>query len=214
MECTVAAHENTAQIFRNRSNTFKAQTGTSGADWEQLGGLGSIRWAAPDLSFTDRLTLFWGETSINLENHPGPQPGAIWLAAPEAQVIFVGDLLTPNQPPFLATADIPAWMDALDLLSGPQYADFQIVGGRSGLVPVEAIFQQKEILSVIQDHLTRLQNQAAPVEEIEGIIPVVMEMLDVPGSHVEQYQQRLRWGLTHAYNCACQAELADGSSVE
>src|SRR5688500_18740958 len=34
MDCTVIAHEKTAQAFRNRPNTFKAQGDETGANWE------------------------------------------------------------------------------------------------------------------------------------------------------------------------------------
>jgi hypothetical protein len=44
MDCTIVAHEKTAQVFRSRPNTFKAQGEETGADWESIAGLGNIRW--------------------------------------------------------------------------------------------------------------------------------------------------------------------------
>ena len=40
MDCTVIAHEKTAQAFHNRPNTFKAQGDETGANWEAIPGLG------------------------------------------------------------------------------------------------------------------------------------------------------------------------------
>src|SRR5512137_766112 len=36
MDCSVIAHETTAQVFRSRPNTFKAQGDETGADWERI----------------------------------------------------------------------------------------------------------------------------------------------------------------------------------
>ncbi|MEK7259881.1 MAG: quinolinate synthase NadA, partial [Pseudomonadota bacterium] len=38
MDCTVIAHEKTAQAFRNRPNTFKAQGDETGSNWEAIPG--------------------------------------------------------------------------------------------------------------------------------------------------------------------------------
>ena len=93
MDCTVIAHEKTAFAFRNRPNTFKAQGDETGANWEAIPGLGSVRWAPPEISFVDQLSLHWGETPILLESHPGPTKGAIWAILPEQKIIFVGDAI-------------------------------------------------------------------------------------------------------------------------
>ena len=89
MDCTVIAHEKTAQAFRNRPNTFKAQGDETGANWEAIPGLGSVRWAPPEISFVDKVTIHWSDTPILLESRPGPSSGAIWVTLPEEKVIFI-----------------------------------------------------------------------------------------------------------------------------
>ena len=79
MDCTVIAHERTALAFRNRPNTFKAQGDETGANWEAIPGLGSVRWAPPEISFSDQLSLHWGENPVCLEHHAGPTAGAMWV---------------------------------------------------------------------------------------------------------------------------------------
>jgi hypothetical protein len=77
MDSTVIAHEKTAQIFRSRPNIFKAQGDETGADWEAIPGLGSVRWAPPEISFAEQMTLYWSESPVKLEYRPGPANGAI-----------------------------------------------------------------------------------------------------------------------------------------
>jgi len=70
MDCTVIAHEKTALIFRTRPSTFKAQGEETGADWEAIPGLGSVRWAPPEISFLDQMTLHWAASPVFLEHRP------------------------------------------------------------------------------------------------------------------------------------------------
>src|SRR5512144_13108 len=134
MDCTVIAHEKTAQAFHNRPNTFKAQGDETGANWESIPGLGSVRWAPPEISFVEKITIHWSDTPILLESRPGPASGAIWVTLPEEIVIFVGDAVAKNQPLFLSYADLPEWIETLEILQGPEYKGYTIVSSRGGLV--------------------------------------------------------------------------------
>ena len=116
MDCTFVAHEKTAYIFRTRPGTFKAQGEETGADWESIPGLGSVRWAPPEISFLDQLSLHWGDSPVLLEHRPGPSNGSIWVNLPEEKVLFIGDTVMKNQPPFLAGSNLKAWLESLSLL--------------------------------------------------------------------------------------------------
>jgi len=83
MDCIVIAHEKTANTFRTRPNTFKAQGEETGAEWESIPGLGSVRWVPPEISFLNQMTLHWGSSPILLEHHAGPTNGSIWVHLPE-----------------------------------------------------------------------------------------------------------------------------------
>lgn len=200
MECTVLAHDKTSQIFRNRPTTFKAQGMETGAEWEQVNGLGSVRWAPPEMAFTERMVIHWGDTPLVMEYHPGPNPGAIWVIQHEARVMFIGDAVIPNQPPYLANADLPVWMDTLQLLLEPSYRDYLLVGGRTGLVPVEEVYKQLDYLRFIHEKLEEFAERKEPPEATEGLIPVFLEKIQYPAAREDMYAQRLRWGLTHYFN--------------
>ena len=133
MDCTVIAHEQTARAFQNRPNTFKAQGDETGANWEAIPGLGSVRWAPPEISFVSTMSLHWGDMPVILESHPGPTEGAIWVILPEEKVVFVGDAVLKGQPPFLAHADIPVWLEALDYLQGGNFKGYMVIGAGMAL---------------------------------------------------------------------------------
>jgi glyoxylase-like metal-dependent hydrolase (beta-lactamase superfamily II) len=198
MECTIVAHERTAETFRNRPNTFKAQGEETGADWESVVGLGSIRWAPPEISFTSRMSIEWSNYSVLLEHHSGPTAGASWVILPEAKIVFVGDLVVNNQPPFIASANLLEWLKTLDHLLD-SYKDYTIVSGRSGIVSYANAQTQRAQISSIHEQLEALaRNQAGP-DSVESLIPQLMAAIKTPPERQKHFFQRFSHGLRHYY---------------
>lgn len=198
MECTVVAHEKTALVFRSRPAAFKAQSIESGADWERITGLGSIRWSPPELTFSGTMQIHWDGEPVILESHPGPNPGAIWVLYPAARVAFLGDMVTPAQPPFLGSADLPAWLEALKLLLAPEFRGWSLVSGRSSkLVTADQVRKQIAYLEEVQARTAVLGENKNPPEALEAAVQALLAASSSPAASREQYTQRLRWGLTH-----------------
>lgn len=198
MDCTIVAHERTAETFRNRPNTFKAQGDETGADWESVAGLGSVRWAPPEISFTSRMSIEWSNFPVVLEHHPGPTHGACWVILPEPKIIFIGDLVVKNQPPFLASANLPEWIKSLDYLS-LEFADYTIVSGRSGVISYEVVVAQRKMLGDLHTKLESFSKGATGAEEVEALIPVLSGTIKAPAERQKQYFQRLAYGLRHYF---------------
>jgi glyoxylase-like metal-dependent hydrolase (beta-lactamase superfamily II) len=200
LECPVVAHERTAQVFQNRPPTFKGQNMDVGAEWETCIDLGSARWAIPDMTFSDQLHFHWGDPDVSLEFHPGPAPGASWVVIPSAHVAFIGDAVVSGQPPFLADADIPAWLETLDLLLSAQFKTYVLISGRSGPVVIDDLRAQKNLLKKIDKKLNSLWEKNAPVEDVYRMVPALMDEYDVPARRRELYENRLSHGLARYYN--------------
>lgn len=198
LECTIIAHQKTAQVFHNRPNVFKGHSIESGAEWETYDDVIGTRWATPDITFTDRMVLHWGGPEILLEHHPGPTPGSIWVLSTQEEVAFVGDAVMSNQPPFLANADLQIWIEDLDLLL-KKYRNFSIFSGRGGLVKQEEIRAQQKYLKSILRGFERLAKRNAPPEATETLIPKLLSAMEFSPAFEEQYNQRLRAGLYQYY---------------
>jgi glyoxylase-like metal-dependent hydrolase (beta-lactamase superfamily II) len=199
MDCTVIAHEKTAQAFRNRPTTFKAQGDETGAEWEKIAGIGNVRWAPPEISFSESMSLEWGGMPIRLEHRPGPTTGAIWVTLPEERVVFVGDAVIKAQPPYLAHAGLPEWMNSLDQLLGDQYRGYSVISGRGGAVAVATIRSMRDWLAQLYEQIEKLaQKQAAP-EATETLIPALLSGFKAAASLQAQYARRLRYGLYRYY---------------
>lgn len=199
MDCTVIAHEKTAQAFRNRPTTFKAQGDETGANWESIPGLGSVRWAPPEISFVDTMTIHWGETPILLESRPGPSAGAIWVHLPEEKIVFIGDAVIKGQPPFLANADLPQWIETLKLLQESEFKGYTIISGRGGVVNQQVIRSQIEILKRIHDKIDKLGKKKPAVPATDKLADQIVKDFKAPAARQRQHLQRLKYGLHHYY---------------
>ncbi|NWF65292.1 MAG: MBL fold metallo-hydrolase [Chloroflexi bacterium] len=199
MDCTVIAHEKTAQIFRTRPSAFKAQGEETGADWESIPGLGSVRWAPPEISFLNQMSLHWGSSPVLLEHHPGPSHGAIWVHLPEEKVLFIGDAVMKNQPPFLAGSNLKAWLESLDLLLQPEFKGYTFISSRGGVVNTNTIKAQYDFLKHLNEKLSKSTSKKPNPAAIEKMIASLLTWFKAPSARQKQFAQRLRYGLLH-YN--------------
>lgn len=199
MDCTVIAHEKTANTFRTRPNTFKAQGEETGADWESIPGLGSVRWSPPEISFLDQMTLHWGDTPVVLEHHAGPSSGSIWVHLPEEKIVFVGDAVLKNQPPFFAGANLTDWITALNLLLSPDFKGYTIISSRGGVVTTNIVKTQLDFIKHVHDKLDKVAAKKANPAAIEKLVITLLTSFKAPAARQKQFAQRLRYGLLH-YN--------------
>lgn len=199
MESTIAGHEKMAQVFRTRPITFKTQGVETGAEWELYNGLGSIRWAPPEITFSESMQINWGDHPLVLEHHPGPASGAIWAVMSSLNVAFIGDAVVFDQPPFLGAADLPAWLQTLEILASPTYQNYLLINGRNGLVTQKHVRQLVDFLKEAQAMLKQLSDSRAGPADTASLVPVLLKFFDFSAHRTEQYTNRLKWGLAQCF---------------
>jgi glyoxylase-like metal-dependent hydrolase (beta-lactamase superfamily II) len=199
MDCTVIGHERMVESLRNRPISTKSQGIETGAEWELTEGLGGIRWASPELTFTERMQVYWSDQPLILESHPGPSPTAIWGIMPNDGIIFVGDMVTIKQPPFLAAADMDLWIESLKQLLENPYKNYLIVSGRGGLVTREDVKTQLAFLQDVQTRLAALAERKGSAEETDAIASKMLARFNVPADREAICSRRIRYGLRQYY---------------
>jgi hypothetical protein len=198
MESTILAHDAVFRQFEDRGAIFKSQIVESGDVWETCTGLSGIRWAAPNLAFSQETRIRWQDAEILLEYHPGPDDGAIWVSLPHEQVIFIGDLVTSSQPPFLSKADLVAWEESLDLLS-KKYKDYIMISSRDGVITDKEIKLMKKYISGVHKQLDRLSRRKSKPEDTEKFVEKQMGSFEFDPRFRNHYYQRLKYGLKHCF---------------
>jgi glyoxylase-like metal-dependent hydrolase (beta-lactamase superfamily II) len=211
METTIVTHVNTAEELKFRPSVFKGNSLVSGAEWEINEQVIGTRWIHPVITFNEQMLFHLDDFQIILEHHSGPSTGAIWAIIPSAKVVFIGDTVVPGQPPFLAQADIPAWIESLNLLS-KSYRNYIIVSGRGGPVPIETVRSQKTFLNKALKGLERLANRESPPEKTESLGKRLLKGFSIPPNRKTQYMNRLQHGLFHYYTRTYQIGKDNGSS--
>lgn len=199
MDCTVIAHEQVAQVFRDRPVSFKPQISNTGAEFEQHNCLGGVRWSVPEITFSERIEIHCDDHPVVLEHHPGPAQGATWVILPEQHIVFVGDAIVPNAPPFFNSADIPVWIDTLNILLSPAYKNYILISSRGGITTHQQIRDQLHYLERVHNELEKLTIRNAPPEDTEKLLPALMKHYKTPIEKQSQYHQRLAYGLYKYY---------------
>lgn len=198
LESTIIMQQRTAQVFRSRPSIFKGQNADTGSEWEFFDEVLGIRWMGADITFSQRIFLHYGSHEVVVEYHPGPSGGSSWVNIPSAKTLFVGDTVLRDQPPFLANADLPVWIEELNELS--KYArDYKIVSGRGGLVTKDDIHSQQKDLKKILRTLERLAKRNAPPNSVEGLVTNFLSDHSFPSKYKGQYTTRYMHGLFQYY---------------
>jgi hypothetical protein len=115
---------------------------------------------------------------------------------PAEQIVFVGDAVVPTAPPFLANADLGAWMQILTDLQKPEFRQFTIISGREGPITQNEVKNQQKNLEKIAKVIEKLNEKSSNQEEIEKAAHTILKGYETPKEKEQQYFLRLRYGLT------------------
>jgi len=200
MRCPIIAHDRTAQAIASRPSSSRPQVSRTGAAWESCQEITTIHWVQPEITFTNTMQIDWGDESIQLEYHPGPSRGSIWVILPQQNIAFVGDTVMPGQPPFLASAEINSWMESLELLKSRQFKDYSLICGRGILAAKEDILELQKFLKSAQKTLEKLSaTQATTTDAEESGMAMVEGFAYKNKAELELYRIRLAYGLSQYY---------------
>ena len=104
-----------------------------------------------------------------------------------------------GQPPFLAYADLPEWIESLKTLLEPEYKGFTIVSSRGGVVTPQVVRNQLDILKRIHDRVEKLGSKKSSPAAIDKLADQLLKDFKAPAARQKQYTHRLRYGLNQYY---------------
>jgi glyoxylase-like metal-dependent hydrolase (beta-lactamase superfamily II) len=200
IEFPILSHEQTAEAFQERTSIFKGHINETGEEWEHYPEVSGTRWERPSITFNHHMILHWGGPNIYIEHHPGPTSGASWVHIPSEKILFIGDAVTPNQPPFLARADLETWHETLNLLASRPFADYTIICGRGGPISLDTIREFRKFLKSIDGRLKTILRRKAYPEDTLKMVPALLKKLSYPSKMETFYTQRLQYGLMQYFS--------------
>jgi cyclase len=199
LDCPVVTHREAAKTIQDQSAMYRGQIPDSGPSWERYSDSSGMQRMIPDITFTDKMLFHWGDDPVILEHHPGPRPGSSWIILPEQKILFIGDAVVLNSPPFLGKANLEIWIETLDILLQARFRDYVIISGRGGPVTVDDIKELKKSFRKIHRRIDKLANRRASVEDVIALADKFLDEFTFLKRDRGFFLQRLQLGLSQYY---------------
>jgi hypothetical protein len=199
LETDVIGHENSVAILQDRPTAARSQDIDAGADWEPFDLPANIRWVMPDITYSNTLNIYWDDITFVLEHHDGSHSAGTWLKVEEDSVVFIGDSVVTHQPPFLAYADLTAWIADLDLLLSDEFKGYKVVSSRNGIIRSRSVEKMRDFLVKTQSIVTGFSVSRESMEDLLAEVPGLLKTLSFNKSLTQLYHNRLAWGLEQYY---------------
>ena len=197
----VLAHEKTSKAISSRPTTFRFPASDTGSEWELYPEIGPMQWIYPEITFTQSMKIEMDDDVVDLDYHPGPSKGAIWLGLPQLKIVFIGDAVVTKEPPFLENADIDQWLETLEILKSDPYKNYTIISGRSGVIDKNDIQDQIKFLNQVKKRLEKYTSKEMDANQIEKIATGFLDMFPTKTKRTqEHYKARLKWGISQYYS--------------
>ena len=199
LESEVIGQENCVPILRSRPTAFRSQELDSGSDWEPFSLPTNLRWAIPEFTFSDTLEIYWDDFPVVLEHHRGSHIAGTWVKVMEDSVVFIGDTVVTNQPPFLGYGDLESWLADLELLLSDEYKGYKIVTSRSAVIRARSIEKMRNFLEKTRNKMEAFAAHPGETEDLLKEVPGLLRGLNFNKCLTQRYHNRLAWGLEQYY---------------
>ncbi|MBC7259481.1 MAG: MBL fold metallo-hydrolase [Chloroflexi bacterium] len=115
---TIVAHEAMWKHLTGMSESYRQKILDK---WQkdypaEFAEIKTLAFSRPELTFLGRMTLYCGDTTLQLIHVGGHTPATTMVYLPELRILFTGDTLVLNRYPYLGDANTKEWLDALTLI--------------------------------------------------------------------------------------------------
>jgi len=195
LELPAIAQEQTRITIREWADTFKGNAHPIGAEADQLKRVTGVNSAIPEITFSQRMHIHLGGMEIVFLHRPGPRPGSMWMVLQEKTVAFVGDTVTIDEPPFVGTSDIEAWLSSLDELRSPTMDAYTLISSCGGRISRQDINNMARFLRKVQSRVEKLATSKNRKEVTERLAAEIMDDYQIRPEREIMILKRLQVGL-------------------
>jgi glyoxylase-like metal-dependent hydrolase (beta-lactamase superfamily II) len=189
------AQEQTLKTIREWADTFKGNAHPIGAEADQLKRITGVNNAIPEITFSERMVIHMGGKEIVFLHRPGPRPGSMWMVIPDLSVVFVGDTVTIDEPPYFGVAAIEEWLYRLDELRGSDMKSYTLISSYGGRINRKDINNMARFLRKVQSRVEKLEKGKNRNEEIERFAKDLMGDFSIRSMREDLVLKRLKTGL-------------------
>lgn len=185
------AQENALEIIRDLPAAARSSEKQTGSDSDPCELPQNNRWSLPDMTYSQKVKLHWDDQPVIVTHQPGAHVAGSWIRYDAEEVIFVGDSVMVQQPPFLAWCQLDRWIEELTWLSSDFFKHYHIVSGRDGLVGQNSLLRMVEFLRAVKTAVTDIRQMENPDDGIAQYLPDLLKYFSFEQEMNEFYQNRL-----------------------
>ncbi len=189
------AHDQTLHSIREWADTFKGNAHPIGAEADQLKRITGVNNAIPEITFSERMVIHMGGKDIVFLHRPGPRPGSMWMVIPDLSVVFVGDTVTIDEPPYVGVSVLEPWLNSLDELRGSDMKSYTLISSCGGEIDRKDINHMARFLRKVQIRVEKLENDKNSNNEIERLAIDLMGDFNIRSIQQDLILKRLKTGL-------------------
>jgi len=162
---TVITHEKTRErLFEKGATLREMAKQMPGIAEGEVDFILSERLIPAEITLCDSMTLYVGDSTLELRHIGGHTPDSILVYAVEDQVLVTGDNLTSNHHPYKGDARFSDWNKALQVMKG--YETKAIVPGHGDICKGDAVDTMIKYFKALQDMTGDLMSRGQPLEAV------------------------------------------------
>jgi cyclase len=198
---TVIAHENAwkemksyGDSFRTRLiNMYRNRIPEAVMEWQS-----SLRIITPEITFTSRTVLFKGDKEIHLIPVGGHTPATTVIYFPNERLLFSGDVVITDRPPFLSQGNTKEWLEALTYLRRLRY-DI-LIPGHGEPTGKEATESMSDYLRMVRRKVRSAYRAGLPKADAARSLSHLIRYWPIPPSEKPKADRRFKSGLSRVWN--------------
>ena len=198
---TVIAHEQAwkemksyGDSFRTRLiNMYRERIPEAVDEWKE-----DLEIIKPSITFTGRTILFKGDKEIHMIPVGGHTPATTVVLFPNEGLLFAGDVVVTNRPPFLSQGNTKQWLDALTYLRRLQYD--VLIPGHGELTGKEATERMSEYLRMVRRRARSAYRSGMPKADTARSLSHLIRFWPIPPFEKPKADRRFKSGLGRVWN--------------
>jgi cyclase len=160
----------------------------------------------PQITFSGRTLVYKGNKEIHLIPVGGHTPATTVIYFPQEKLLFAGDVVVTNRPPFLSQGNTKEWLEALTYLRKLRY-DI-LIPGHGELTGKEATDNMSEYLRVVRRKVRSAYRSGLSKADTARSLSNLIRYWPIPPFEKPKADRRFKSGLGRVWNEIRSEELA------
>ena len=198
---TVVAHEHAwkemksyGDSFRTRLiNMYRDRIPEAVEEWKE-----HLEIIKPEITFTGRTIFFKGDKEIHMIPVGGHTPATTVVLLPEEKLLFAGDVVVTNRPPFLSQGNTKQWLEALTYLRKINYD--VLIPGHGELTGKEATEKMSEYLRMVRRRVRSAYRSGLSKADTARSLSHLIRFWPIPPFEKPKADRRFKSGLGRVWN--------------